>query len=424
MKLDRSTNIQLLVACEFEGELLALCLDDKSHNIPLLACNYIMKFSVWTGSNAFVQGYIEKLLVMKICDPLCPFPLRESAVSVLTVLHCLDILKTPDSYYSDLEIAPNNRMIDTNNKYLESFFKILTELIKSASLNLNSEVVIEESTEDADENMNEIFDEEEESSDSISIDDVLTDEKDPKDTLLECIINSWCSLVSLISEDIFDQEFPECFEIFNRFVKCHKNTEIKIVACEAIITLSDLNERLPLDKQYDIEIQPLVDRLHHYASQSTSHKSRQVWLNLAKALEAEKCVVELPFITVETGSKKTQLNNRRQSKGKKESVWTNWSEAITIKYIKNTLGQVFNELMLHNLQFCNKIMSLLGNKDRWHLSSQNQPLSMVYVQMTNTSPSSTFNDKNDKQGSKLSNDWAKKHDKQLLNDFVKYGYLK
>jgi len=72
------------------------------------------------------------------------------------------------------------------------------------------------------------------------------------------------------------------------------------LACEAIITLSDLNERLPIDKKYDIEIQPLVDRLHKYANETTHRgmdKSRLVWLNLAKALEAEKCVVQLPFIS-------------------------------------------------------------------------------------------------------------------------------
>jgi len=415
----------------FLKELLAVCLEDKLCTVPVLACNYIIKFSVWTGTSFLVEGFVEKVLILRICDPLCPFPVRESAISVMTLLHSLDILKAPESYYYDLDIAPNNRMV-TSNKYLESFFKILTELIKSASLSLHSDVVIEESNEDTDENMNEVS---EESSDSISNDEIFTEEQDPKDFLLECIIHSWCSLVSLVSEDMFDQEFPESYEIFNRFVKYHKNITIKIVACEAIITLSDLNERLPLDKQYDIEIQPLVDRLHRYANESTSHKSRLVWLNLAKALEAEKCVVELPFISVQNkvlaNLTKNQLDNRRlnENRGKRESVWTNWSEAITVKYIKNSIGHLFNELMAHNSQFSNRILSLLDNKDRWHLSCQNLPLSMVYVQMTNTVPTILKNkilEKSlDKESFKLFNDWAKKHDKHALNDFVKNGvYLK
>jgi len=419
----------------YTQELLAFCLEDiKSISVPLLAGQYIIKLAVWSGCSSFIEGYIEKLLVMRVCDPLCSFQLRESAVMVLTVLHCLDIIKTPDSYYPDLEIAPNNHAI-SSNKYLESFFNILTELIKSASLNLQSDVIEESTIEEMDENTNE---ESEESLDSKSYDDNSLSDLDPKDSLLECIIQSWCALVCLVSDEIFDREFPEAYEIFNRFVKYHNNEAIKIVACEAIITLSDLNERMPLDKQYEIEIQPLVDRLLKYANESdSSHKSKVIWSNISKALEAEKCVVELPFISFQhktlSGMTKYQSDMKRlnQNRAKRETLWTNWSEAITVKYIKNTLGHLFNELMQHNIQFGSKILSLLENKDSWHLSCQNVPFSMVYVRMIN-SPTGVspkrYNDlksEYDKSYSKFSNDWSKKNDKSELNNMVKYGlYLK
>jgi len=393
----------------FIKELLAVCLEDlKLMSVPLLAGQYLIKYSVWTGTSFFIEGYIEKLLLLRICSPVCPIPLRESAVTILTVLHYLDILKTPERYYSELDIAPNNRFVVTN-KYLESFFKTLTELIQNASLNLKPNRQIEDSNSDNEMEVNISDSDSEDSKENI----IFTEELDPIDSLIECIIHSWCSLVSLVSEDIFDNEFPGAYDTFNLFVKYHKNITIKILACEAIITLSDLNERLPIDKKYDIEIQPLVDRLHKYANETTHrgmHKSRLVWLNLAKALEAEKCVVQLPFIStiqekVFSPNKNKESRKLNLNKGKRES-WTNWSEAIAVKYIKNSLGHLFNQLMLHNPEFSNRVLSLLDSRDSWHLSLQNVPLSMVYVQMTN---SKSTTPKRIKAGEKISNDWSIKH---------------
>jgi len=60
-------------------------------------------------------------------------------------------------------------------------------------------------------------------------------------------------------------------------------------------------------------------------------KKRQIWLNLARALEADKCVVELPFLTVQTKSlitpTKNQVDKRKlyQKRGRRETFWTNWS---------------------------------------------------------------------------------------------------
>jgi len=412
-ELDRKQPVLSDYIKDFIKELLAICLEDlKLMNVPLLAGQYLIKYSVWTGNSFFIEGFIEKLLLLRICDPLCPNSLRENALTVLTVLHCLDIIKTPDSYYPELEIAPNNRFVSTN-KYLESFFKILNELIKSASLNLQPDIQVEDSNSDMDENIS--HSESEESSEEVS----FSEELDSKDSFLDCIIHSWCSLVSLVSEDTFDNELPGAYEIFNGFVRYHKNVTIKIVACEAIITLSDLNERLPLEKKYDIEIQPLVDLLHKYSNKITNtanHKSRLIWLNLAKALEAEKCVVQLPFIymdriqnKVSSPLSKNKMDTRKQNqnKNKRETLWTNWTEAITVKFIKNSLGHLFNQLMSHNPEFGNRVLSLLENRDSWHLSYQNVPLSMVYIQMTVNNSSKISTPKRSKNTDKLSNDWSK-----------------
>jgi len=415
-ELDRKQPVLSDYLKDFIKELLAICLEDlKLMNVPLLAGQYLIKYSVWAGNSFLIEGFIEKLLILRICDPLCPNSLRESAVTVLTVLHSLDILKTPDSYYPELEIVPNNRFVSTN-KYLESFFKILNELIKSASLNIQPDIQIEDSnSDDMDENIS--HSDSDESSEEVS----FSEELDPKDSLLECIIHSWCSLISLVSEDTFDNEFPGAYDIFNRLVRYHKNVTIKIVACEAIITLSDLNERLPLEKKYDIEIQPLVDLLHKYSNKTANtgnHKCRLIWLNLAKALEAEKCVVQLPFISIDqiqnkvSSPKNNKLDSRKQNQNKnvRETLWTNWTEAITVKFIKNSLGHLFNQLMSHNPEFGKRVLSLLENRDSWHLSYQNVPLSMVYIQITNTNAklsSPSPSPKRSKNTDKLSTDWSK-----------------
>jgi len=62
--------------------------------------------------------------------------------------------------------------------------------------------------------------------------------------------------------------------------------------------------------------------------------------------------------------------------------------------------------MSHNPEFGNRVLSLLENRDSWHLSYQNVPLSMVYIQMTNnTSKIST--PKRSKNTDKITNDWSK-----------------
>jgi len=177
----------------------------------------------------------------------------------------------------------------------------------------------------------------------------------------------------------------------------HKNPIIKVAACEAIITLNDLNERLPSDKQYDIEIQPLIDRLYGYSKvyvTTKQKKQRQTWLNLARALEADKCVVELPYLSFQNKSlikpTKNKVDKRKlyENRGRKETCWTNWSEAMCIKYIKNKLGHQFNALMQNHEDFSTKIFSMLEQKDNWHLSKQSSPLSMAYVQIKTMVPSS------------------------------------
>jgi len=297
----------------------------------------------------------------------------------------------------------------SDNKHLDSFFKLLTELIKNVKSNVIRDISHSDENRSYD-GMEETSASNETSEDESS--DALTEESEEpnqiesKDSLLEGIINSWVCLVPLISEDKFDDEFPAYFETFESLVRYHKNQAIKVASCEAIITLNDLNERLPVDKKYDIEIQPLVDKLNSYArgcSNDTSNnnkfqkKQRQIWLNLAKALEADKCVVELPFINLQNKFLINRTKNRSdkrklyQTRSKKETFWTNWPEAMTIKYIKNHLGAQFNEL-LQSHEFTSKIFELLEHKDSWHLAQKNSPLSMIYVQIRNQTPPGLTND--------------------------------
>jgi len=207
--------------------------------------------------------------------------------------------------------------------------------------------------------------------------------------VLKTVMNAWVCLVSSISENTFDSQFSRYYEIFETLVQYHKNHSIKIAASEAIITLSDLNERLPSDKQYDIEIQPLVDKMFEYAkinakTKQQKHK-RQSWLNLAKALEANKCVVELPFISAQTKYMVTLTKNHSDRRKlyqnrEKEVLFSNWSEAMTVKFIKNTLGNEFNSLM-ESEDFSSKIFHILGKKYNWNIQVYNIPISMFYVQM-------------------------------------------
>jgi len=245
---------------------------------------------------------------------------------------------------------------------------------------------------------------------------------DPKDSLLEGIINAWVCLVPLIEEAKFDEEFPGYFEVFECLVQHHKNPAIKIASCEAIITLNDLNERLPADKQYDIEIQPLVDKLNSYAQGCLNNRSnknnpiqkkqRLIWLNLARALEADKCVVELPFISVQSKfiivpTKIDHMDKRKhQNRARRETCWTNWPEAMTIKYIKNNLGTQFNELM-QGLVFNSKIFQLLDQKASWH---QQNPLSMEIVQFVRHTRSGYAG---------WSPKWWKKNGKHTQKDSIK-----
>jgi len=300
----------------------------------------------------------------------------------------MDILSTPKSY-QDTDLAPKNRKI-SNPKFLESFFKILNELIINVVSNINKETSHDDDNcidgiEDISQSDHSTI---EESSES-DMEEVEPTQHDPKDSLLEGIINAWVCLVPLISEDKFDEEFSGYYENFEKLLRLHKNPIIKVAACEAIITLNDLNERLPSDKQYDIEIQPLVDRLYGYAKGNVTtkqqKKQRQTWLDLARALEVDKCVVELPYLSIQTkyfimptknkGDKRKLFQNR----SRKETCWTNWSEAMCINYIKNNLGHHFNSLMQFN-DFETKIYSMLDQKDNWHLIKQDSPpISMANI---------------------------------------------
>jgi len=116
-----------------------------------------------------------------------------------------------------------------------------------------------------------------------------TVEIDPKDSLLIGIINAWVCLVPLVSEEKFDEEFSGYYEMFEKLIRLHKNPDVKIVACEAMIALNDLNERLPMDKQYDIEIQPLLDRLYGYAKQIATNKHEKNKQDKKKTNLVESC---------------------------------------------------------------------------------------------------------------------------------------
>jgi len=94
-------------------------------------------------------------------------------------------------------------------------------------------------------------------------------------------------------------------------------------------------------------------------------------------------------------------------------VWTNWSESVTIKYVKNTLGHYFTELMMKE-EFCTKIKSFLDRKDSWHLSKHNAPLSMVYIQVLRGGLSSKRSD------DKWINNWWKKDHHHHARNFVHY----
>jgi len=394
------------------SEIFTVCVEDVRHqSVVQLANHLLLIFCVWQNSDQVLGGIIEKVLVKRVGDPSCPFQLRESAISALTIFHVLDILRTPKSFLEreDMEGMPRNRVV-ASSKYLESFFRILSDLVKNVVVNISKEMsretardISENQSMDGMEDVGSESDDQtsEESSESLAEDqaELKKDfyervEIDPKDSLLIGIINAWVCIVPLVSEEKFDEEFAGFYEMFEKLIQHHKNPDVKVVACEAMITLNDLNERLPMDKQYDIEIQPLLDRLYGYAKRIVTNKheknkqeknKRQIWLNLARALEADKCVVELPFLTVQTKflitPTKNQVDKRKlyQKRSRKETFWTNWSEAMTVKYIKNILGHQFNGLM-QSAVFSSKIFSMMEQKDSWHLAHQNSPLSMVYVQ--------------------------------------------
>jgi len=154
-------------------------------------------------------------------------------------------------------------------------------------------------------------------------------------------------------------------------------------------------------------------------------------LNLARALEADKCVVELPFLTVQTKSlitpTKNQVDKRKlyQKRGRRETFWTNWSEAMTVKYIKNILGHQFNGLMQKS-EFSTKIFSMIDQKDSWHLTQKNLPLSMVYVQVKRgTHPTNkVFGSKNGNIEDQWTYKWWKKTNhgqKENIKSYVRNG---
>jgi len=307
----------------------------------------------------------------------------------------------------------------------------LSELVKNVVSNFNKETSHDDnkSTDDI-EDISESDDHTEESSASATEELELSKQTDPKDSLLEGIINAWVCLVPLISEDKFDEEFSGFYENFEKLLKLHKNPIIKVAACEAIITLNDLNERLPSDKQYDIEIQPLVDRLYKYAKENVTtklqKKQRQTWLNLARALEADKCVVELPYLNLPNKyliiQTKNKVDKRKlyQNRSKKETFWTNWSEAMCIKYIKNKLGHQFNALMQMD-DFSSKIFSMMEQKDNWHLAKQNSPISMAYIQIkTRLSAHGLHGWKSNEWSNKW---WKNSNQKENIKSSIRNGIL-
>jgi len=377
-------------------EIFLICIEDVRHmTVVQLANQLVVLFCLWQNSDAVLGGIIDKILIDRVSDHTCPFQLRESAISTLTVFHAMDILRTPKSY-QDTDLAPQNRRI-CNTKYIESFFKILSELVKNMVSNLSKETSHDNNKNTEDIECTSESDEctSEESSASVTEEMEHPKQIDPKDSLLEGIINAWVCLVPLISEDKFDEEFSGFYENFEKLLQLHKNPTIKVAACEAIITLNDLNERLPSDKQYDIEIQPLVDQLYEYAKSNVTtklqKKQRQTWLNLARALEADKCVVELPYLNIQnkcliiTTKNKGDKRKLYQNRSRQQTFWTNWSEAMCIKYIKNKLGNQFNTLMQRDF-LSSKIFSMMEQKDSWHLAKQNSPLSMAYITIKNTGP--------------------------------------
>jgi len=151
-------------------------------------------------------------------------------------------------------------------------------------------------------------------------------------------------------------------------------------------------------------------------------------LNLARALEADKCVVELPFLTFQTNTPtKNQVDKRKlyQKRGRRETFWTNWSEAMTVKYIKNILGHQFNGLMQKS-DFSSKIFSMIDQKDSWHLTQQNLPLSMVYVQVKRgiLPAKVSFGSKNGNEDQWTHKWWKKTNhhgQKESIKSFVRNG---
>jgi len=376
-------------------EIFSICIDDVSDmNVALLADEVLLFFCLWQNSDTVLGGTIDKLLAERIVMPSYPFQLRESAVRVMTVFHVMDILHTPKSFYQDTDIGASPKNRKAKNKYLESFFKILNELIKNVVSNITREVSHSGNMNvDGLEEISESYDQTSEESSESETAEIEEIKIDPKDSYLEEIINAWICLVPLISQDKLDEEFPEFYDLFDKLIQHHKNPAIKVLASEAIISLNDLNERLPIDKQYDIEIQKVVDVLYTCAkrNKTATKKQTQIWLNIAKALEADKCVVELPFLYVHdkflgTFTKNKSEKRKHFNQNRKETFWTNWSEAMTIKYIKNVLGHQFNGLMAET-HFSSKIFSMMAQKDIWHLAQQNVPLSMVYVHVKRKTPS-------------------------------------
>jgi hypothetical protein len=163
-------------------------------------------------------------------------------------------------------------------------------------------------------------------------------------------LSAWTGLTPFVSQSIIDERLPEFFEAFESLLLHYENRAVVLASCEALVTLVDMNQRLDPDNQYDIETDLIIARLDEFTSVQFDNDHRltaeneSLWKEFTRALQCDVFIVELEWLKFDTTIFKPKYGTP-DSHRKKSLVKTGWTESLSLGFVRQSFGDVFNQLL-------------------------------------------------------------------------------